>query len=649
MADPKTYRPRPGSIPTDPGVYRFFDAFGNVIYVGKAKSLRQRLNSYFADPSSLHFRTQTMVRTAARVDWTVVANEVEALQLEYTWIQEFDPRFNVKYRDDKSYPWLAVTWSEEYPRVFVGRGAKRPGTRYFGPFGQAWAIRETLDLLLRVFPMRSCSAGVFRNARSAGRPCLLGDIGKCSAPCVGRVSADEHRQIVSDFCSFMAGNTQGVIAKVRQEMLQASADLNFEKAAVLRDSLGALERAREKQSVVMTESTHADVVGFADDGMQVAVQIFHVQGGRITGERGWIADRADDRDLTELLEPFLLQLYTEHDAQVPPLILTSVEADDALVELLAQVRGGKVEIRVPLRGDRRVLLDTVVKNAELALQQQQTRRAQDLTTRNAALEEIRDALDLDEPPLRIECYDISHTMGTEVVGSMVVFEDGLPKKSDYRRFIIKSFEGSNDVAAMDEVLRRRLGRLLDERAQRGTDGDAEGPLLVDPTTGAPRRFAYAPALIVVDGGLPQVNAAQAVLEDLGLDGEIALCGLAKRLEEVWVPGEEYPVILPRASEGLYLLQRLRDEAHRFAITHHRSRRAKNLVASTLDAVPGLGEMRRKALLTYFGSLRKLRAATVEEIAQVPGFGPTLARAVHDAVADTGGEAINLTTGEVTET
>ena len=646
MADPSTYRPSPGSIPLDPGVYRFFDAFGNVIYVGKAKSLRQRLNSYFADPASLHFRTQTMVRTAARVDWTVVANELEALQLEYTWIQEFDPRFNVKYRDDKSYPWLAVTVGEEYPRVHVGRGPKRPGVRYFGPFGQAWAIRDTLDMLLRVFPMRSCTAGVFRNARAAGRPCLLGFIGKCVAPCVDRVTAEEHRVIVDEFCSFMAGNSSAIIGRLEREMLEASADLNFERAAVLRDSLAALQKVKERNTVVLPESTTADVVGFADDGGQVAVQVFHVQGGRITGERGWVADRSDDRDLTGLLEPFLLQLYEHTDSGIPPLVLSSVDADASLVELLTARRGGKVDIRVPLRGDKRLLLDTVVRNAELALQQYQTRRATDLTTRNAALDEIADALGLAEPPLRIECYDISHTMGSEVVGSMVTFEDGMPKKSEYRRFVIKSFEGSNDVAAMDEVLRRRLGRLLDER---GRETDEDGPLLIDPTTGTPRRFAYAPALIVVDGGLPQVNAAAGVLADLGLAGEIALCGLAKRLEEVWVPGEDYPVILPRASEGLYLLQRLRDEAHRFAITHHRSRRAKTMVSSVLDGVPGLGEMRRKALLTYFGSVRKLRVATVEEIAQVPGFGPTLAAAVHAAVIGTGGEAVNLTTGEVVET
>ncbi len=638
MADPATYRPAPGTIPTDPGVYRFFDAFGNVIYVGKAKNLRQRLNSYFADPAGLHFRTQTMVRTAAKVEWIVVANELEALQLEYTWIQQFDPRFNVKYRDDKSYPWLAVTMADEFPRVFVGRGAKKRGTRYFGPFGQAWAIRETVDLLLRVFPMRSCTQGVFNRARSSGRACLLGDIGKCSAPCVGRVSPEEHRGIAEDFCSFMGGNTGGIIGRIEREMYQASADLNFEKAAVLRDSLAALKRVQEKNSVVLKEGVRADVVGFADDGRQVAVQVFHVVDGRILGERGWIADRADDTPITELLEAFLRQLYAE-DQEIPPKIYSSVEAEPELEALLTVRRGANVAIRVPLRGAKRALLDTAVRNAEENLAQAKLKRSTDLDARSTALTEIADAVGLTEPPLRIECYDISHTMGTEVVGSMVVFEDGMPKKSQYRRFIIKSFEGSNDVAAMDEVLSRRLRRLLDER---------NSDVHVDATTGEAAKFAYAPALIVVDGGLPQVNAANAVLERFGLDSEIALVGLAKRLEEVWLPGEEYPVIMPRASEGLYMLQRLRDEAHRFAITHHRSRRAKHVVESVLDDVPGLGELRRKALLTYFGSLRKLRQASEAEIAEVPGFGPTLAAAVKAAVAGTGGEAINLTTGEVTE-
>lgn len=638
MADPASYRPRPADIPTSPGVYRFFDAFDNVIYVGKAKNLRNRLSSYFVDLGSRHFRTQTMVRTAARVDWTVVDTEVEALQLEYTWIQEFDPRFNVKYRDDKSYPWLAFTVSEEFPRVFVGRGAKKKGTRYFGPYGQAWAIRDTVDLLLRVFPMRSCTKGVFDRARRDGRPCLLGDIGKCSAPCVGRVSPEEHRDIVADFMSFMGGNTGAIIGRIEREMYDASKALNFERAAILRDSLGALKKVQEKQSVVFMDGTRADVVGFAEDANQVAVQIFHVVDGRILGERGWVADRLDDTPLTELMELFLGQLYAAEDAQIPPLILSSVEADAAVAEVLGERRGARVEIRVPLRGEKRALLNTAVKNAQLALDQHKLKRATDLTTRNQALEEIADALGLAAPPLRIECYDISHTMGEEVVGSMVVFEDGLARNSEYRRFLIKSFEGSDDVRAIREVLTRRLRRL------RASEDDE----LVDATTGSARRFSYAPALIVVDGGAPQVNAAAQVLEEFGLTADIALCGLAKRLEEVWLPGEEYPLILPRTSEGLYLLQRARDEAHRFAITFHRQRRGKAVIESILDGVPGLGDVRRKALLKYFGSMKKLRAATVEEIAQVPGFGLRLAASVHAAVAGSGGEAVNLTTGEVTE-
>ncbi|MBB1575995.1 MAG: excinuclease ABC subunit UvrC, partial [Propionibacterium sp.] len=542
-------------------------------------------------------------------------------------------------------PWLAVTWGEEYPRVFVGRGAKRRGTRYFGPFGQAWAIRETVDALLRVFPMRSCTDGVFKRAKASGRPCLLGDIGKCSAPCVGRVGPETHREIADGFCRFMAGEFDQIVGELEREMLQASAELNFERAAVLRDQLAGLAKARERNTVVLSEDTRADVVGFADDGQQVAVQVFHIRGGRITGERGWIADRSDDRDLAELLESFLLQLYAA-DSPPPPLILSSVPAEPELVALLEEIRGARVKVRVPLRGDKRTLLETVLRNAELTHQQQATKRASDLTTRNAALEEIAEALGLPEPPLRIECFDISHTQGAEVVGSMVVFEDGLARKPDYRRFVIKSFEGSNDVAAMDEVLRRRLGRLLDER---GRADDESGPLLIDPTTGAPRRFSYAPALIVVDGGAPQVAAASRVLQELGLAEEIALCGLAKRLEEVWLPDEAYPVILPRASEGLYLLQRVRDEAHRFAITHHRGRRSKSMLSSALDGVSGLGELRRKALISHFGSLKRLRAAGVDEIAAVPGFGPKLAAAVHEAVAGTGGEAINLATGEVTPT
>ncbi len=650
MADPASYRPAPGTIPTDPGVYRFSDPAGTVIYVGKAKNLRQRLNSYFADPAGLHFRTQTMVRTAARVEWTVVRNELESLQLEYTWIKQFDPRFNVKYRDDKSYPWAAVTWSEEFPRVFVGRGAKKKGTRYYGPYAQAWAIRETIDSLLRVFPMRSCTGGVFRAAKASGRPCLLGYIGKCSAPCVGRIDADEHRAIADDLCDFLAGNTTQLTRRLKRQMLAASEALEFEKAAVLRDQLGALESATERNAIVLGDGTDADVIALAADELEVAIQVFHVRSGRVRGERGWVADRADDSSLAELIESFCLQLYSNPEIEVsggvPKEVLLPVEpaSGKALEELLVEVRGGRVRVHVPQRGDKRALLETVGRNAQEALVLHKTKRAADLETRNRALEELQDALELDAPPLRIECYDISHLQGTEVVGSMVVFEDGLSRRSEYRRFIIKTVEGSNDVGAIHEVITRRFRRYLDDQASL----TGEGAMLVDATTGAARKFAYKPSLVVVDGGAPQVAAARAAMDALGVT-DVPLIGLAKRLEEVWLPGEEFPLILPRASEGLFLLQRARDEAHRFAITHHRGRRSASMVESLLDGVPGLGELRRKALLKHFGSLKKLRAAEVGDIAAVPGIGPRTAQAVKDALAATEQpEAVNTATGEILE-
>ena len=657
MADPSTYRPATGSIPTSPGVYRFRDEHGRVIYVGKAVNLRSRLTSYFQDLSALHARTQTMVKTAASVEWTVVGTEVEALQLEYSWIKEFDPRFNIKYRDDKSYPWLAVTLSDEFPRVMVGRGAKRKGTRYFGPYSHAWAIRETVDLLLRVFPMRSCSNGVFKRSGQIGRPCLLGYIGKCSAPCVGRVSAEEHREIVEDFCDFMAGNTTGFVKRLEKQMYEASAEMDFERAARLRDDAGALKRAMEKQQVVLGDGTDADVIAFADDPLEVAVQIFYVRGGRIRGQRGWVADKTEDVDTGELVERFLLQLYDgEAGDAIPREVLVPALPDDAeaLEQWLCDLRGGRVSVRVPQRGDKKALQETVARNALQALGLHKTKRASDLTTRNRALEEIQQSLGLPTAPLRIECYDISNLQGTEVVGSMVVFEDGLARKGEYRRFVVRGVEGQNDVASMHEVITRRFRRLLDDRAQEpdlGNGGDGEeGPMLIDPETGRPRKFAYVPGLVVVDGGPPQVAAAQRALDELGID-DVPVCGLAKRLEEVWLPGQEDPVILPRTSEGLYLLQRIRDEAHRFAITHHRSRRSKSMVESVLDGVPGLGEVRRKTLLRHFGSLKKLRAATVEEIAAVPGFGRRTAEAVVTALGDEQRRptvSVNTATGEIEE-
>ncbi|MGI9085291.1 MAG: excinuclease ABC subunit UvrC [Aeromicrobium sp.] len=646
MADPATYRPAQGEIPVGPGVYRFRDEAGRVIYVGKAKSLRARISSYFQDIAGLHPRTQQMVTTAAGVEWTVVDTEVEALQLEYTWIKEFDPRFNIKYRDDKSYPWLAVTVSEEFPRVLVMRGAQRKGVRYFGPYGHAWAIRDTVDTLLRVFPMRSCSAGVFRRSKAVGRPCLLGDIGKCAAPCVGRVSADEHRAIVDDFLAFMGGQTAGFTRRIEKRMREASEAQEYELAARLRDDLGALNRVLEKQTVVLGDGTDADVFGFEVDPLEVAVQIFSVRGGRIRGQRGWVADRADEADVPELVQRALVTLYGEAASEAVPrqVLVPELPSDaDVVTELLAELRDGPVTIRVPRRGDKKRLMETVQQNAHQSMARHKLKRAGDLTARSQALEEIQVALSLPTAPLRIECYDVSNLQGTEIVASMVVFEDGLPRKSEYRRFTVRH-DGQSDVGAMHEVITRRLERLLKARAE-GADAV---PGAIDPETGKPKRFAYAPSLIVVDGGPPQVAAAQAAMQQLGIT-DIALCGLAKRLEEVWVPDDDDPVILPRTSEGLYLLQRVRDEAHRFAIAHHRQRRAKAMTGSVLDDVTGLGPTRRHALIKTFGSVKKLRAASVDEIANVPGIGPATAQSIVAALSDDiPGRAVDMATGEIVE-
>jgi len=657
VADPSTYRPGPGEIPVDPGVYRFRDADGRVIYVGKANSLRSRLSSYFQDLSALHPRTRSMVTTGASVEWTVVANEVEALQLEYSWIKEFDPRFNVKYRDDKSYPYLAVTLGEQFPRAQVMRGAKRKGTRYFGPYAQAWAIRETLDQLLRVFPVRTCSSGVFRRAGQVGRPCLLGYIDKCSAPCVERVSADEHRAIAEDFCDFMAGNTGKFVKRLEARMKAAAAELDYEQAARLRDDLGALTSALEKSAVVLADATDADVFALADDELEAAVQVFHVRGGRVRGQRGWVAERGseDATELSSVVEHLLQQVYGgESPEGVPREVLVPVLPPDPvhMGEWLSRLRGAQVDLRVPKRGDKRALMETVRRNAEQSLVRHKVARAGDLTARSLALQELQDGLDLPSAPLRIECFDVSHVQGTNVVASMVVFEDGLPRKAEYRRFIVKAALGPtgeadpqiDDTAAMHEVLTRRFKRYLDDRVEAG---DIEG-MAVDPDTGRPRRFAYPPGLVVVDGGLPQVNAARAALAELGID-DVPLVGLAKRLEEVWIPGSEFPVILPRTSEGLYLLQRVRDEAHRFAIMFHRQRRSKAMIASVLDDIPGLGEIRRKALLRHFGSVKRLKEASVEQIREVPGIGTALGATIHVTLhrqATQTAPDVNVTTGEI---
>jgi excinuclease ABC subunit C len=649
VADPSTYRPAPGTIPDAPGVYRFHDATGRVIYVGKAKSLRSRLNSYFAELWSLHARTQQMVTTAAGVDWVTVTSEVEALQLEYSWIKEYDPRFNVKYRDDKSYPFLAVTLDEEFPRLQVMRGAKRKGVRYFGPYSHAWAIRETLDLLLRVFPARTCSKGVFKRAGQVGRPCLLGYIGKCSAPCVGRVSPEQHRQIVLDFVDFMAGRTDTMVKRLEREMQEASAQLEFERAARLRDDIAALRRAMEKQTVVLGDGTDADVVAFAEDPLEAAVQVFHVRDGRVRGQRGWVVEKVEDLTTGDLVHHFCSQFYGgEEEGDVPREVLVpALPADaDALADWLSQHRGSRVSLRVPQRGDKKALQETVARNAGEALARHKLRRAGDLTSRSKALEEIAEALGMDTAPLRIECFDVSQIQGTDVVASMVVFEDGLPRKSEYRRFAVRG-SGTDDVAAMSQVLRRRFARYRDEREDEPTAAPVDAEPTpnaqltavtepprpgIDPTTGRPRKFAYPPQLVVVDGGQPQVNAVAGVLGALGI-ADVAVCGLAKRLEEVWLPDDAFPVVLPRTSEALYLLQRVRDEAHRFAIAYHRQRRSKRMTASTLDSIPGLGEVRRKALLRHFGSLKRLAGASVEEIAEVPGVGRRTATAILDALAE----------------
>jgi excinuclease ABC subunit C len=640
VADPLAFRPAPGEIPESPGVYKFRDQRGRVIYVGKAKSLRQRLNQYFADFASLHPRTQMMLTTAAGVEWTVVGTEVEALQLEYSWIKEFDPRFNIKYRDDKSYPYLAVTMADEYPRVMVMRGAKRKGTRYFGPYSHAWAIRDTVDTLLRVFPVRTCSAGVFKRSGQIGRPCLLGYIGKCSAPCVKRVSAEEHRQLAEDFCDFMAGQTSRFAGRLEAEMRQAAREEEFERAARLRDDLRALERAIEKQAVVLGDGTDCDVIALAEDQLEAAVQIFYVRGGRVRGQRGWVLDKIEEVTPAGLVEQFLGQVYADApagaeavNAGIPREILVpDLPPDpDTMTEWLAGRRGGPVSLRVPRRGDKKALLETVARNAGQSLALHKTRRASDLTTRSKALSEIQEALDLDDAPLRIECYDVSNLQGTHVVASMVVFEDGLARKSEYRRFSVKGTGGTDDISSIYEVITRRFRRYLAEREKTGeldTLGDHDPEEEASGT--ATKKFAYPPNLVVVDGGPLQADAAARALGELGID-DVAVCGLAKRLEEVWRPGEEYPIILPRSSEGLYLLQRVRDEAHRFAITYHRQKRGKAATSSALDDIAGLGPARRKALIKHFGSVRKLTAASVEEIAAVPGIGPTLAATVSAAL------------------
>ncbi|AWB81849.1 excinuclease ABC subunit UvrC [Corynebacterium yudongzhengii] len=673
MADPTTYRPAPGSIPTDPGVYKFRDADGRVIYVGKAKNLRARLSNYFQDITQLHPRTRQMVLTAANVEWTVVTSEVEALQLEYTWIKRFDPRFNVMYRDDKTYPMLAVSVGEKIPRAYFYRGPRRKGVRYFGPYSHAWAVRETLDSLTRVFPMRTCSRGVYKRHEQLGRPCLLGYIDKCAAPCVGRVDEDEHREIVDGFVSFMSGRTDRLVKSLKQKMQDASEALEFERAAKLRDDLGAINKVMEQQAVVLGDATDADLIAFYTDELEAAVQIFHVREGRIRGQRGWVVEKAGeqagfepieegepDPAIGELMQNFLVQFYSDaierekvdgrdsvsrrgvdnyseserfHKVLPREILVHDLPTDvEEVTTILRGLRGGPVDLRVPQRGDKRSLMDNVERNAKEMLKQHKLKRVGDLTARSAALADIQEALGMEESPLRIECTDISHIQGTDVVASLVVFEDGLPKKSDYRRYRIKEAAGdghSDDVASIAEVTRRRFRRYRDDKLSHPEEDDTvfSDEKVTEESTDN-RRFAYPPQLFIVDGGASQVKAAAEVFDELGIV-DVTLVGLAKRLEEIWVPGDDEPVILPRNSQALYLLQQIRDEAHRFAISYHRQQRSKRMRRSELDGVPGLGPARRADLVKHFGSVKKLKAASVDEITEVRGFGPKLATEVYD--------------------
>ena len=623
-----TPRPRPEAIPDRPGVYLFRDRDGRVIYVGKAISLRKRTASYFQPMRNLHPRTAAMVDASAALEWVLVSGEVEALQLEYNLIKQHRPRYNVRYRDDKSYPWLAVPLGDEIPRPRVERGRKRKGTRYFGPYAHAYAIRETLDLLLRTFPMRTCSGGVFQRQRRLGRPCILYDINKCSGPCVGHISPEDHRRIVEDFVAFMEGRTRPTLQRLEAEMREAAEQLNFERAARLRDQLASVRRATERQQMVSSTPEDFDIAAFAEDDLEAAVQVFFVRHGRVVGRRGFVVDKVEALDTPALAATFVQQLYGERADEVPREVLLPVEPEGAaaLRAWLAGIRGGPVDFRVPRRGEKRALLETVAANAREAFAGHKLKRASDFDARARGLKELQEVLDLPEAPLRIECYDISNLQGNQVVGSMVVFEDGLARKSEYRRFEIRSVEGQDDVASLQEVLSRRLARLATERTEPVTDEE-----------GKRRKFAYPPNLIVVDGGRPQLAAALDAVR-ASASPELPVVSLAKRMEEVYLPGSPDPVVIPRTSEALYLLQRVRDEAHRFAIGYHRKLRGRSMTRSVLDGIPGVGETRRRQLVRHFGSARKAAQASLEELEQVPGLGPQLAKVVYDHLHGGGAKA-----------
>jgi len=637
MADPQSYRP--SNIPEHPGVYRFFNKADKVIYVGKAKNLKNRLSNYFQ--ANLATKTNRMVHEAVRVDWTIVSTELEALALEFSWIKQYQPKYNVQFKDDKSYPYLAISLTDEYPMIFITRKDKRPGLKYFGPYTNAWALRNTFEVLLKVFPVRSCSSSNFNRAQRSKRQCLLGDIGKCAAPCVGWISKEDHQSLAQKLNDFMESGMENLLPALHEEMRLASTNEEFERAARLRDQIESFEKAQRSTQGNFSDDLDGDFIALYQDGFHSAGSIFSMQRGSIKGSRSWIVDQEMALEGEDVFASLLFSIYGNGSISVPRNIYLNAQPENLaeLEQWLTSVSGSKVEIKVPQRGDKVELLDTVKRNAQYSLIQYVSKRATDAAVSGKALTQIEEMLGLTRTPLRIECFDISNISGTSVVASMVVFEDGMPKKSEYRRFIIDTSEGWDDTRAMHQVITRRLKRMLDDRSVDLAE--------VSETGGRISKFAYPPALIVVDGGKPQVSAAQRALGELGIT-DIALCGLAKRLEEVWLPNSADPLIFPRNSEGLYLLQRIRDEAHRFAITFHRSRRSKVMLESLLDEIPGLGSARRTALLDRFGSVTAIRKAEVSELATTPGIGEKLAETIAQSLAQIGkGEQVDMTTGEIT--
>ena len=634
MADPQSYRP--SNLPSDPGVYRFFDKDEKVIYVGKAKNIKNRLSTYFGN--NLQIKTRRMVNTAVRVDWTLVKTEVEALQLEFTWIKQYNPDFNVQFKDDKSYPHLAIDLKSEFPRLFISRSKKVPGVRYFGPYSHAWALRSTFETLIKIYPVRTCSESNFASAVRSKRQCLLGDIGKCAAPCVNWVTQEEHKKLANDLVNFLEKSPEEISVRIEKEMLEASQAQEYEKAGKLRDQLEAINKAYESTDRFLNENIDADVLAIHEEITHASLSQFNIVAGRITGSRSWVIDRANLLEDESIISAMLGKIYAE--SKPPPEVLVDQlpQDSDSLQQWLTEQRGKSVNLIQPARGEKLDLVQTVKRNANQALIQYLSKRANDAAVSGTALAEIAEQLELAELPLRIECFDISNIQGTSMVASMVVFEDGQPKKSDYRRFSIDDDAGFDDTRAMHHVITRRFKRYLDEKDIDVAEATAQG--------GSRPKFAYPPQLVVVDGGKPQVNAAAKALRELGIT-DIALCGLAKRLEEVWLPNNSEPIIFPRHSEALYLLQKVRDEAHRFAINFHRSKRSKVMLESLLDQISGLGEVRRKSLLTHFGSVTALKSATLSELSAVPGIGEKMANTIIDQIKNQAEQVgVDMQSGEI---